>query len=295
MTHKSEWLAPDTINDVIQLLRDDPLNTRLLAGGTDLQLELRQHGNVNTTRLLSLHRVRDLSGITQLEDAWIRIGATTRICDLLESQLVQQKLPLLAKAAALIGCAQTRNLATIGGNIVNAAACADTVPPLLVYNAELLLQSHLGERRLPLAGFIERPYTTAIGRDELLTAIIVPPGEWRHPMTAFRKLGRRKALNITRISVAALLDLDKSGVIRAARLSGGSVMPTPHRITPAEVILTDSKATPALMSRAAAAAAKYVFGLQPERWSTTYKRPVFENMVRDTLLSIMATCHEESR
>jgi CO/xanthine dehydrogenase FAD-binding subunit len=292
MTGHLNWLEPETVTEAIQMLQEDYKQTRIIAGGTDLLIQHRQNGTGDTRRLLSLHRIKELTDISVEENGELRIGAAVRIANLLSSRLLRERTPLLIEAAALIGCKQTRNQATIGGNIVNAAACADTVPPLIAHDAELLIQSPQGQRRLPLFDFIERPYHTCLKRDELLTAICIPNSTWTDPQIAFSKLGRRNALNITRISVAALLDINSDGVIQDARLTGGSVMPAPHRIVAAEQELIGKRPQPALLKRAAAIAAGYVFSLQSERWSTTYKRPVFENMVRDTLFSIVARYKE---
>jgi CO/xanthine dehydrogenase FAD-binding subunit len=295
MTRSLKWLEPETVTEAIQILQEESRQTRIIAGGTDLLIQHRQNGTGETRRLLSLHRVKELSDISVLDNGEICIGATVRIVDLLTSALLREQAPLLTEAAALIGCNQTRNQATIGGNIVNAAACADTVPPLIIHDAELLIESPQGQRRLPLCEFIERPYHTSIKHDELLTAVCLPPAKWLSPQAAFRKLGRRNALNITRISVAALLDFDSDGVIQDARLTGGSVMPAPHRIEIAEQELIGKRPQPARLNQVAAAAAEYVFSLQPDRWSTAYKRPVFENMVRDTLLYIVSMHKESNR
>ncbi len=294
MISQLKWLEPETVAEAVQMLQDDSQQTSIIAGGTDLLVQHRQNGAGDKQRLLSLHRVKELADISCMDNGEIRIGATVRIADLLTSALLLERTPLLTEAAALIGCNQTRNRATIGGNIVNAAACADTVPPLIIHDAELLIQNPLGQRRLPLCDFIQRPYHTSIRRDELLTAVCIPAVNWVNPQAAFRKLGRRNALNITRISVAVLLDIDLDGVIQDARLTGGSVMPSPHRIEVAEQELTGRRPQAARLRQAAATAAEYVFGLQSERWSTAYKRPVFENMVRDTLLSVVDSQKESA-
>ena len=165
------------------------------------------------------------------------------------SDLVRQFAPLLASAAAAIGSPQIRNRGTVGGNIMNAAACADTVPPLIALGATVTLQSNAGARELSLGDLFLKPYQTKAKPDELLTAIRFP----KLPPTArsaFIKLGRRNALSISRLSVAAILEIGDDGRIAEARIVPGAAFPTWKRVTEAEQMLVGEKPAAKLFAAA---------------------------------------------
>jgi carbon-monoxide dehydrogenase medium subunit/xanthine dehydrogenase FAD-binding subunit len=189
---------------------------------------------------------------------------------------------LLPKAAAAIGSPQIRNRGTVGGNIMNAAACADTVPPLIALGAVATLRSVECERTVSLQDLFVKPYETRATDRELLTVIRFqkPPATMRG---TFLKLGRRNALSISRLSVASLLDRDAGGRIREARIVPGAAFPTWLRVTEAEEMLVGKNPSRELFDAAGRKVSDVMIGYTGRRWSTEYKEPVLAVLVRRAL------------
>jgi CO/xanthine dehydrogenase FAD-binding subunit len=182
-----------------------------------------------------------------------------------------------------VGTPQIRNRGTIGGNILTAAQCADTIPVLLVLDAELVLRNTKGnERTLSLRDFFTGPQSTAIGPNELLMLIRYPSlgdGRWKG---TFYKLIRRAAVAKARLNFAILVRVSAGGSIEKARTSIGSALPTPGRFTPAEELLKGKKPSRELVEAAAEACVDYVREKAGRRWSVEYKEPVVRNvMIRE--------------
>jgi carbon-monoxide dehydrogenase medium subunit/xanthine dehydrogenase FAD-binding subunit len=212
----------------------------------------------------------------------MHIGPLTTHRELMESDLVRRHAPLLAGAAGSIGSPQIRNRGTIGGNIMNAAACADTVPPLIALGAAVSLMSTEGERTCSLDEFFLQPYVTIARPGELLTRISFPV---LTPMThgAFIKLGRRNALAIARLSVAAIMTRDISGVTVDARIVPGAVFPSWKRVKEAEQVLVGRNPTPGLFAEAGRKVSEAMIAVTGRRWSTEYKEPVIAVLVQRAL------------
>ena len=165
---------------------------------------------------------------------------------------------------------------------MNGAACADTVPPLIALGATVTLSSVVGDRECHISGFYSRPFATAATAEELLTQVrfpALPPGT----KSAFVKLGRRNALSIARLSVAAVVSLDASGVIADARIVPGAAFSVWKRTMEAENLLIGNSPSDALFAEAGKAVADVMVKETGRRWSTEYKEPVIAALVRRTL------------
>jgi xanthine dehydrogenase iron-sulfur cluster and FAD-binding subunit A len=270
-----------TIAEACALLAEYGAEAALLAGGTDLLTEWRRPAAKMPKLIVDISRVAELSGIAET-DGHLVIRPLTTHTQLQGSDLVGRWAPLLASAASSIGAPAIRNRGTIGGNILNAAACADTVPPLIALGAIVTLQSSAGSRELPLGELFLQPYQTQAHPDELLTAIRFPclPATAR---SAFLKLGRRNALSITRLSVAAILEIGDDGRIAGARLVPGAAFPTWRRVTEAEQMLVGEKPAARLFAAAGRKVSEEMIKETGRRWSTEYKEPVLAVLVRRAL------------
>ncbi len=144
-----------TLADAITLLADNP-QAKLLAGGTDVLIQLHHH-NDRYRHIVDIHNLAELRGITQAEDGALRIGSATTFTQLIEDPVIQRNLPALCAAAASIAGPQIRNVATYGGNICNGATSADSATPTLIYDAKLELHSPRGVRFVPINGFHTGP------------------------------------------------------------------------------------------------------------------------------------------
>jgi carbon-monoxide dehydrogenase medium subunit len=211
------------LSEVLRLLKDHQGRARILAGGTDLLVRLKK-------RLASADVIVDVNGISELSyikpiDDRIHIGALTRLANVKESPIVQEKASALAQAISVMASPPIRNRGTIGGNLCNSSPAADTAPPLLVLDASVKLQKLDGERIVSLSQFFVGPEENVLGADEIMTEVIIP---LREGQTAAMKLGRRKAFTLSVVSAAAYAEAH-DGKFGEIRLALGAVAPTPIR------------------------------------------------------------------
>ena len=276
-----EYYSPQSVPEAYNLLAQIGTGAKILAGGTDVLVELRKSTDEVAGSIIDISRIVSLRGIEESGDA-IVIKPLTTHTEILRSALVGTHAPLLKTAVAGIGSPQIRNRGTIGGNIMNAAACADTVPPLIALGARVRLQSSTGDRTVALSDFFTKPYVTVAQRGELLVEIRFPklPFDAR---SSFIKLGRRNALSISRLSVAAIVTRNQSGVITDARIVPGAALPTWHRVSEAENLLIGHKPTRELFIEAGKKVSEVMISFTGRRWSTEYKEPVIAVLVRRAL------------
>jgi len=255
-----DWSAPETLAAACAALAAAPTQTRVLAGGTDLLVKLK-HSNPRSPgaepapqQLLSLSLLPELRGVSTQPDGSLRIGALCTMAELADHQLLLLLYPALAEGASVVGGPAIRNRATVGGNVVNARPCADTLPPLVVLGAHLQLHSLRGQRTIDVDGFVSGPGQTSIGRDEILTAITLPAPQ-PHSGSCYLKFTRRAAMEITVVGCAAFVRLDGSGAtVEQARLCYTSVAPIPLRAPAAEALLIGHSPDAATLAAAALAA-----------------------------------------
>jgi CO/xanthine dehydrogenase FAD-binding subunit len=276
-----EYIAPREIKDVFKLLADFNKDAQILAGGTDLLIELRKPSATSPKMVVDISRLLELKGIKEFSN-WVSIKPLTTHTDILQSKVIQQFAPLLRQAVSTIGSPQIRNRGTVGGNIMNAAACADTVPPLMALDAMVKLQSVEGERSVPMIDFFVKPYQTIAGKNEILTEIRFPKLP-NSAQSVFIKLGRRNALAISRLSVSAILQKSDTGLIQDARIVPGAAFPKWQRMTEAEKILIGQKPSKDLFAAAGEKVSEVMISFTGRRWSTEYKEPVIAVLVRRAL------------
>ena len=280
-----EYISAATIAEACQILAEHGDEASVLAGGTDLLVEFRRPSAKLPKLIVDISRVPELGGIVE-SNGHLVIRPLATHTQLQRSSGLQRLAPLLASAAAAIGAPQIRNRGTIGGNIMNAAACADTVPPLIALGATVTLQANAGSREMSLGELFLKPYQTKANPDELLTAIRFP----RLPANArsvFIKLGRRNALSISRLSVAAILEIGGDGIITGARLVPGAAFPTWRRVTEAEQMLVGEKPAARLFAVAGQKVAEEMIRETGRRWSTEYKEPVVIGLAERALRHVL--------
>ncbi len=276
-----EYIECESVDAACTALDSHSGKARILAGGTDLLLELRRPGTPSPGAIVDISRVASLRGIL-LSEGEIRIGPLTTHAELSRSGEVRSRAGFLAAAAGAIGSPQIRNRGTIGGNIINAATCADTVPPLVALGARLTLRSVQGERVVGIDAFFAGPYKALAQENEVLTSISFPPVP-ANARTAFVKLGRRNAVAIARLSIAAMVTSDSEGIITEARIVPGAALPVWKRITEAEAMLIGAKPSALLFAAAGRRASEAMVAMTGRRWSTEYKEPVLAVLVRRAL------------
>jgi len=276
-----EYIVPQSIQETIELLEVYGADAQLLAGGTDVLVELRKPSSKTPKVIIDISRLSELKGIEESGDEVILKPLTTH-SEIFQSKIIQRSAPFLRQAVSTIGSPQIRNRGTIGGNIMNAAACADTVPPLMALGAIVKLKSVKGVREIPIVDFFIKPYHTAAKRTELLTEIRLQKLSVG-AKSAFIKLGRRNALAISRLSVAAVLRKNITGVIEEARIVPGAAFPKWQRVEEAERLLIGKKPSIEVFNEAGRKVSEVMISVTGRRWSTEYKEPVISILVRRAL------------
>ncbi|MDR3641972.1 MAG: xanthine dehydrogenase family protein subunit M [Humidesulfovibrio sp.] len=254
---------------------------RVLAGGTDLLVRLRadlRQGRKVPSSLVRLDGLEELCGVAREPDGALRLGAATTHAGLLAHPLVRVELPVLAAALADLGSPPIRNMGTLGGNLCTASPAGDTLPPLMVLGASVELASAAGVRRMALADFITGPGRTRLAPGEIVTAVLAPSAR-EFAVRHFEKVGRRSALAVAVVSLAALLRLDARGKAVEARLAWGSVGPTVWRCPEAEAALLGQRPTLTALKRAAAVVRARVQPIDDLRASAAYRSEVAGNLL----------------
>jgi OHCU decarboxylase len=228
------FVAPGNLQEVMSLLAEQPGEWLAIAGGTDVMVQYAA-GKLAGRKLVSIWNLPELQGVRVLAEE-IRVGAGSTYTEIRKHEIVGREFPLLARAASWTGGIANQNRGTLGGNIVNASPAADSLPALLAYDAELILVSVRGERRVPYVGFHSGYKKMDMAPDELIRAICIPRVSSDY-FQYTRKVGARKAQAISKVCVAALGKVragTNGKVIAEVRVALGSVAPIPLRLTELE-------------------------------------------------------------
>jgi CO/xanthine dehydrogenase FAD-binding subunit len=210
---------------------------RLLAGGTDLLIRLRD-GTFRPQVVVDVKRIAELDDAIRVDGERLVIGARTAMTEILGDARVRRHFPALAEAAAFVGSVQIRNRATLAGNLCNASPAADTAPALLVYDAIVVAAGPNGTRRIPVDQWFVRSGVTTLAADEIVTAIELPLPE-RQRGSAFVRRTRRRGHDLASVTLACAVSAD--GV---ARVAYGSVGPKPVLAVDSSGVLADRSAAP---------------------------------------------------
>jgi CO/xanthine dehydrogenase FAD-binding subunit len=274
-----ELALPRSIDEALRILSERGSEAKLLAGGTDLLPQLKNG-------LLKPACVVDLSGVERIrtlkaDAGGLHVGAAVTARTLERDATTQKTYTSLAESGALIGSVQVRNLATLGGNLCNAAPSADMAPPLLALDAEAVIVGPKGERRVPLTDFFTGVRRTVLAADEILLEIVVPAPDPRSGGHYLRHTPRRE-LDIAVVGVASQLTLS-NGVCSKARIALAAVAPVPLRARAAEQALEGKPVTPEAIERAAELALGAAKPISDQRGSAEYRRHLVRVLTRRTL------------
>jgi len=272
-------VSPGNLQAVLSLLAGEPAQWLPIAGGTDVMV-LYAAGKLPNRNLIDIWNIPELRQIEVFPDR-IRIGAACTYTALRAHEIVSREFPLLATAAAWTGGIANQNRGTLGGNIANASPAADSLPALLVYDAELTLISVRGERRLPYRHFHSGYKQTALAADELIRDISLPrrfAGYFSHA----RKVGARNAQAISKVCLAALGQI-ANGTIRDVRLALGSVAPVPLRLNDTERVLTGKRIDASLIETARRGVVNEIRPIDDIRSTARYRAAVAGNLVAEFL------------
>ena len=258
------------LDQVIRTLAERAPEARIVAGATDLMLELERGLRPGVNTLIDLTRIPGLDQIHTDEEGWIHLGPLVTHNQCAGSKLIQDHAFTLARACWEVGAPQIRNRGTIAGNLITASPANDSIPPLLALDARITLSSIRGERSLSLSEFYTGVRKTVMEADELLTDIRFRIGSDQRRST-FIKLGLRRAQAISVVNVAVVLELDGEKICAAA-VTLGSVAPVVVHAKEAEEFLIGKRFKDAILEPTAQLASKVARPINDLRGSAVYRK-----------------------
>jgi OHCU decarboxylase len=280
-----EMVAPGNLHAIVSLMAAEPGMWVPIAGGTDVMVQYAA-GKLPARKLVSVWNIPELRRI-EVTAAEIRIGAGCTYTDLCRDEIIGREFSLLHRAARWTGGIANQNRGTIGGNIVNASPAADSLPALLVYEAELILVSARGERRLPYVNFHTGYKKTQLAADELVQTVCLPrrfSGYFHHA----RKVGARNAQAISKVCIAGLGRL-ANGAAGDVRIALGSVAPVPLRLRETERAVQGKVIDADLLMSARKAVAAEIQPIDDIRSTARYRAAVAGNLVTEFLNRLGST------
>jgi carbon-monoxide dehydrogenase medium subunit len=260
-------------------------DAHFMAGGTSLMLMMQQ-GLIQPGHVVGLTTVKELKGVRALPDGGLEIGANTTHREVERAPQTAAYCATLAENFSRIATVRIRNQATIGGNLVHADPAQDPPPLLLALDAEAVVTGKSGTRSIPMDGFFEDFFQTAVQEGELLTSVRLPklPDGLR---TTYVKFLPRTEDDYATVSVAAALKLSPDGKAEHLRIGLGSSAPIPLRAHKVEDALAGKQLTPALIDEAAALVRDEVDPISDVRGSAHYKREMARVWVSRALRSLI--------
>ena len=276
------YLQPQSLPDALALLAEHAGNARIVAGGTDVVVEL-SRGIKPTTTLIDITALPGLRRI-ELQDGKISLGALTTHNDVVASRLCREKALPLAQACWEVGAPQLRTRGTVAGNLITASPANDTITPLIALDAEVVLTSVRGERTVALSDFYLGVRRTVLAPDELLREIRFPALSDKQ-RGRFIKLGLRRAQAISVIDAAIVLTFD-GDLVSEARIALGSVAPTIVRAAAAEDFLAGKTLTAEVCAEASGLACAAISPIDDIRGSAVYRLATLRNLLAHTLAAL---------
>ncbi len=282
-----EYISVASLAEAQQILAERRKTARVVAGATDLMLELERGQRPGVETLVDITRVPGLAEIALDGQGWVHLGPLVTHNHCAGSKLVVERALPLAQAAWEVGAPQIRNRGTVAGNLITASPANDTISPLMALGAVVTLASTRGTRPVALRDFYTGVRRTVLAPDELLTDIAFPAlkaGE----RGVFVKLALRQAQAISLINLTVILEFDAPGRpdIRGARLTLGAVAPTIISAPEAEAYLAGQRLTPDVMARAGELAAAAARPINDVRAGADYRQAMVATLVRRALQAL---------
>ena len=281
MRSEIDVLKPRDLDDALDMLHENPNGLKIVAGGSDIIVQLRD-GVIKPSRLLNILPVKELRYVRKSGDR-VQIGALATYNDIVTSRLTLDHAWPLVQAAKQIGAIQLQNTATLGGNLGNASPAGDSLPPLYALDAVVVTQSKVGKREIPIEQFFTWYRKTALKPDELIVAVHFKALA-EDDRGAYMKLGLREANAISIVDVATVLRGRSSGeTFDEARVALGAVAPNIRRARACEQALTHKPITREIMKNAATLAVQDAVPIDDIRGSAQYRKDVVVSLVYESL------------
>ncbi len=284
-----DFYGPATVDEALELLHRYQDGVSVVAGGTDLVLELNERKTTPAV-VIDLKQLKELDYI-RVEDGRFRIGAMTTHAELAADEAIKEKVRILHDATRQVGSPQIRNLGTIGGNIAQSSVAGDGLAACVTLNADVTLCSVRGERTMNINDFLAgegAQKRNILAADELLTEVSFPVPDTKHTATAFYKLAKRKSLAISVIGGGMVATVDDNGICTYASMRAGAMGRYPMQFATCEQHLVGKKLTYAAMLETLPIMHDQVLEANRSRpWSVFYKKEsvqgVFKKLFADIL------------
>ncbi|HSJ27502.1 MAG TPA: FAD binding domain-containing protein [Acidimicrobiia bacterium] len=271
----SRFTSPATIDEALATLQELGSTATVLAGGTDIMVQL-QSGQIHPETLLHIGNLDELRGVDR-KNSTVGIGALVTHRSLATDAALSARLPALAEACSTIGGWQTQEVGTLGGNVCNASPAADTIAPLLVADAAVTLTATGGSRSMPLQDFLLGRRSTAARPEELLTRLDVEPCD-SGTGEVYLKVAPRTAMEVAVVGLAVRLSVI-DGAVADARIAAAAVAPVPFRSAPAEEILIGSRLEPEAVEEATRLLVAEASPIDDARATASYRRMVLQRLL----------------
>jgi aerobic carbon-monoxide dehydrogenase medium subunit len=276
-----EYSAPASLAEAVALLRAGLAPASLMAGGTDLLVQLKEHVR-QPAHVIDLKAIPGMADFSYDDDDGLVLGALVTTRQVETSRVARRHYAGLARAVTDFASIQVRNRATVVGNVCRASPSADTLPPLVADGAVLRIHGSGRQRRCAVEDFCTGPGKTALAPDEIVTHIEIPAPRKRTGKV-YIKHGRRAQMELATVGVAVRVTLDDRGVVEDLGIVLAAVAPTPLRASRAESVLRGERATPHALAAAAQAASEEVRPISDVRGSASYRKEMVRVLTRRAL------------
>jgi carbon-monoxide dehydrogenase medium subunit len=264
-----EYLAPNSLEEALAVLRDRGDGVKLLAGGTDMLVQMKEAA-LHPPTVVSIHAVPELRRLEFDESKGLQIGAGVDMGTIASDPVIRRRYTALAEGAGVLGSVQTRNMATLGGNICNAAPSADTSPPVVVFDGIAEIVRAQGSREALVESLWSGPGKTLLSNDEIVVSFRLPAPP-PHTGSVYQRHTPRKIMDIAVVGVGIRLTMDDGGSIADARIALGAVAPTVIRAHDAEEWLVGKTPSGDLFARAAELAQEAARPISDVRGSADFR------------------------
>ena len=276
------YVRASTVSEAVGLLNEPGIRSFPLAGGTDMMIQLRR-GEIPAGRFVDITKIPELKSrqVAGGPEGTVLLGAGVTISEILEDTALVAKVPLLGQAGETFGGPQIRNLATVGGNVINQAACADLLPVLICLEAVAFVAAPEGEYCVPVSELVSQPLPA--GRIVRAFSFAVPPTAAR---SVYLRLSRRRTLTTARLSLTMLGRVGADGAIAEARIVPGAIFRTVRRVKPVEEMLVGQLPSESLFEACGQKMVDLFLAESGGRWSAPYKQVVISKLTERGLRAV---------
>lgn len=283
-----EYFAPKSLPEALTLLEEKTDGVHVMAGGTDMMVKM-SHGRLTPKTIVNIKEIPDLRYIRFSPDKGLEIGSTALLSDVLKDSYINAYYPALIQAVQTMANTEVRNMATLAGNLCNAAPSADSAPPLMVMGAQISLLSAKGERRLPLMDFFQGPGITVKAPTEIMTAIHVPSPQ-SNSGASYKRISARCGVDIAAVGSGAWVKIE-ANKFTGARIVLGAVAPVPLRAVETEAALIGAPFNDETVINAARIASNEAKPISDVRATAHYRKRMVEVMTKRAIFEACERSH----